>query len=95
MERDQTVLYVLSVSYHLKLGWFNLDMQSRVSHSVYCCYFAGHYCVANIAIQCPEGTYGPKEGLQRERDCAICPAGTQVKLYSDFILHESYLLILL
>lgn len=57
--------------------------------------FAGHYCVANIAIQCPAGTYGPKEGLQRERDCAICPAGTNIvlQLYlflviSVFILPE-------
>lgn len=51
-------------------------------------FFAGHYCVANIAIQCPAGTYGPKEGLQRERDCAICPAGTNIalQLYLFFVI---------
>ncbi|TSQ58043.1 Sodium channel subunit beta-3 [Bagarius yarrelli] len=30
-----------------------------------------------VAIQCPAGTYGPKEGLQREKDCTICPAGVK------------------
>lgn len=38
-------------------------------------FFLGHYCVGGVAIQCPAGTYGPKEGLQREKDCTICPAG--------------------
>lgn len=35
----------------------------------------GHYCVGGVAVPCPAGTYGPKEGLQRLRDCPICPAG--------------------
>ncbi|XDV32364.1 hypothetical protein PO909_003211 [Leuciscus waleckii] len=57
---------------------------------------AGHYCVANIAIQCPAGTYGPKEGLQRERDCAICPAGfyclegTSRRPSSQFLCPQGY-----
>ncbi|CAB1443711.1 unnamed protein product [Pleuronectes platessa] len=34
----------------------------------------GHYCVGGVAQPCPAGTYGPKEGLQRLRDCTICPA---------------------
>lgn len=28
-----------------------------------------------MALPCPAGTYGPVEGLQRLRDCTICPAG--------------------
>lgn len=36
----------------------------------------GHYCVGGVAVPCPAGSYGPKEGLQRLKDCAICPAGT-------------------
>lgn len=43
---------------------------------MYLCFTpAGHYCVGGVAIPCPAGTYGPKEGLQRLRDCTICPAG--------------------
>lgn len=26
-------------------------------------------------MPCPAGTFGPREGLQRARDCTICPAG--------------------
>lgn len=36
----------------------------------------GHYCVGGVVVPCPAGTFGPKEGLQRLRDCTICPAGT-------------------
>lgn len=36
---------------------------------------SGHYCVGGVAVPCPAGTYGLKEGLQRLRDCTICPAG--------------------
>ncbi|KAG7471369.1 hypothetical protein MATL_G00123830 [Megalops atlanticus] len=35
----------------------------------------GHYCPGGAAIPCPAGTYGAKEGIQRERDCSLCPAG--------------------
>lgn len=43
---------------------------------MYLCFTpAGHYCVGEVAIPCPAGTYGLKEGLQRLRDCTICPAG--------------------
>ncbi|XP_055369802.1 uncharacterized protein si:ch211-286b4.4 [Betta splendens] len=35
----------------------------------------GYYCVGGEVTPCPEGTYGPKEGLQRLRDCTVCPAG--------------------
>lgn len=35
----------------------------------------GYYCVGGVAVPCPAGTYGSKEGLQRLRDCTICPAG--------------------
>ncbi|XP_060901721.1 signal peptide, CUB and EGF-like domain-containing protein 3 [Labrus mixtus] len=35
----------------------------------------GYYCVGGAAVPCPAGTYGPKEGLQRLTDCAICHAG--------------------
>lgn len=31
--------------------------------------------MGGVAVPCPAGTYGPKEGLQRLRDCTICPAG--------------------
>ncbi|KAI4904543.1 hypothetical protein NFI96_029611 [Prochilodus magdalenae] len=56
----------------------------------------GHYCVGGIAIQCPAGTYGPKEGLQRERDCAVCPAGfyclegTSRRPSSQFLCPQGY-----
>lgn len=43
---------------------------------MYLCFtLTGYYCVGGVAIPCPAGTYGPKEGLQRLRDCTICPAG--------------------
>ncbi len=74
MERDQTVSCVLQVSQYFRLGC--LLFTFNTTFWVLSFVFAGHYCVANITIQCPAGTYGPKEGLQRERDCAICPAGT-------------------
>ncbi|XP_077422977.1 uncharacterized protein LOC144052618 isoform X3 [Vanacampus margaritifer] len=35
----------------------------------------GHYCDGGVAIPCPAGSYGPKEGLRRVTDCTICPAG--------------------
>ncbi|MGH0168698.1 UNVERIFIED_CONTAM: hypothetical protein FKN15_055273 [Acipenser sinensis] len=35
----------------------------------------GYYCPWGTAVRCPAGTYGAKEGLQRERDCSVCPAG--------------------
>lgn len=31
--------------------------------------------MGGTALPCPAGTYGPKEGLQRLKDCTICPAG--------------------
>lgn len=36
---------------------------------------SGHYCVGGVAMPCPAGTYGAQEGLQKLRDCTICPAG--------------------
>lgn len=36
---------------------------------------SGHYCVGGVAVPCPAGTYGAREGLQNLRDCTICPAG--------------------
>ncbi|XP_077578966.1 uncharacterized protein LOC144200596 [Stigmatopora nigra] len=36
---------------------------------------AGYYCEEGLAIPCPGGSYGPKEGLQTRVDCTICPAG--------------------
>ncbi|KAL7831753.1 hypothetical protein AOLI_G00293010 [Acnodon oligacanthus] len=56
----------------------------------------GHYCVGGVAIQCPPGTYGPKEGLQREKDCAVCPAGfyclegTSGRPSSQFLCPQGY-----
>ena len=35
----------------------------------------GHYCVGGVALPCPAGTYGAPEGLQKLRDCTVCPAG--------------------
>lgn len=44
----------------------------------YMLFFApGHYCVGGVAVPCPAGTYGTEEGLQRLRDCTICPAGIE------------------
>lgn len=86
MERDLTVLCVLQVSQYFRLGC--LLFMFNTTFWVLTFVFAGYYCVANITIQCPAGTYGPKEGLQRERDCAICPAGIcdvlQIYLCIDF-----------
>lgn len=31
--------------------------------------------MGGVAVPCPAGTYGPNEGLQRLRDCTVCPAG--------------------
>ncbi|KAJ7990480.1 hypothetical protein DPEC_G00300750 [Dallia pectoralis] len=35
----------------------------------------GHYCTGDVALPCSAGSYGPKEGLRRARDCPTCPAG--------------------
>ncbi|XP_041090793.1 scavenger receptor class F member 1-like [Polyodon spathula] len=35
----------------------------------------GYFCPWGTAVRCPAGTYGAKEGLQREQDCSVCPAG--------------------
>lgn len=44
----------------------------------------GHYCVGGVALPCPAGTYGPIKGLQRLRDCTICPAGRVADLLPYF-----------
>lgn len=31
--------------------------------------------MGGVALPCPAGTYGAPEGLQKLRDCTICPAG--------------------
>ncbi|XP_035241562.1 multiple epidermal growth factor-like domains protein 6 [Anguilla anguilla] len=35
----------------------------------------GHYCSGGVAVPCPAGRYGAKEGIRQERDCSLCPAG--------------------
>ncbi|XP_028816912.1 multiple epidermal growth factor-like domains protein 6 [Denticeps clupeoides] len=49
----------------------------RIGEEVTACMVCplGYYCIGGVAIQCPAGTYGAKEGLQREKDCTFCPAG--------------------
>lgn len=49
-------------------------------------FIPGHYCVGGAAFPCPAGTYSSKEGLQRLRDCTICPAGIE----SCLVAHFSY-----
>lgn len=31
--------------------------------------------MGGVVVPCPAGTYGPKVGLQRLRECTVCPAG--------------------
>lgn len=31
--------------------------------------------MGGVALPCPAGTYGTQEGLQKLRDCTVCPAG--------------------
>lgn len=31
--------------------------------------------MGGVALPCPAGTYGAQEGLQKLRDCTVCPAG--------------------
>jgi len=78
--------------FQVRLHAFHIQYHNFECLCFFCFFFAGHYCVANIAIQCPAGTYGPKEGLQRERDCAICPAGTNIvlQLYLFLVISVSF-----
>lgn len=46
----------------------------------------GHYCAVGVAVPCPSGTYGSKEGLQRLRDCTMCPAGRVLCYYTTIII---------
>ena len=55
----------------------------RLNMFVHVIFVVGHYCVGGVAVPCPAGTYGSKEGLQRLRDCTICPAG-RVSIVAKF-----------
>lgn len=59
---------------------------------MYCIFlFApGHYCAGGIALPCPAGTYGPKEGLQRLKECTICPAG-RVLIVANLLIVANFL----
>lgn len=50
---------------------------------------SGHYCVGGVALPCPAGTYGPQDGLQKLRDCTVCPAG--INSGSNCTWHKSIL----
>lgn len=54
---------------------FSLLLQKAKCGLLLFFFIPGHYCVGGAAFPCPAGTYSPKEGLQRLRDCTICPAG--------------------
>ncbi|MGH0162299.1 UNVERIFIED_CONTAM: hypothetical protein FKN15_067495 [Acipenser sinensis] len=74
---DQTNLVSASECSPCPRGWYCLTgaglPSGRCSSGHYCP--EGYYCPWGTAVRCPAGTYGAKEGLQRERDCSVCPAG--------------------
>lgn len=79
--REVLACVVCPVGWYLSLHtclFFYSCSPSNISLTLVCNLFlvaTGHYCAGGVALPCPAGTYGPIEGLQRLRDCTICPAG--------------------
>lgn len=61
---------------HHAHSWCHLNVSSMTNNSIQVRCDPGHYCVAGIKKECPQGTFGNSAGLHDPRCSGLCPPGS-------------------